>query len=112
VEKSPAITYRWRRPENVAQAVPGLLLAACRAQGFSDASLHLNWAALVGPDFARLCTPIKLRFPAQMRRDGVLEVHVKGPAALELQHLEKQLIDRLNSLFGYQAIARLRYKTT
>jgi len=33
---------------------------------------------------------------------------VAGTAALELQHSEPQLIERINSYFGHPAVARLR----
>ena len=38
---------------------------------------------------------------------GVLTVKAEGAIALEIQHLAPQIIDRLNSYYGYAAIARL-----
>ena len=35
-------------------------------------------------------------------------MHVAGSAALELQHSEPQLLERINGYFGYPAVARLR----
>jgi hypothetical protein len=38
----------------------------------------------------------------------VLTVHVGGASALELQHGEAQVVERINDFFGYPAVARLR----
>ena len=38
----------------------------------------------------------------------MLTIHVGGAFALELQHSEPQLIERINDFFGYPAVARLR----
>jgi len=41
-------------------------------------------------------------------QDGaVLEIRVEGAAALELQHSEPRVIERINAHFGYAAIRRL-----
>ena len=42
------------------------------------------------------------------RAGGVLVLHVAGAAALELQHSELQILERINGFFGYPAITRLR----
>jgi hypothetical protein len=38
----------------------------------------------------------------------VLVLHVAGAAALELQHSEPQILERINGYFGYGAVGRLR----
>ncbi len=35
-------------------------------------------------------------------------LHVAGTAALELQHSEVQVLERINGFFGYPAVGRLR----
>jgi hypothetical protein len=40
--------------------------------------------------------------------DGTLTLKVQSSQATRLQHLEPQLIERINGYFGYRAIARLR----
>jgi hypothetical protein len=40
----------------------------------------------------------------------VLTIECGGAAALELQHLKPQILDRINSHFGYAALAELRFK--
>lgn len=84
-----------------------LLDPAARRRGLVDARLLTDWPTIVGSHLAARCQPLKLG------RDrggagGVLHLRVSGAAALELQHSEPQVIERINSHFGYPAVARLR----
>ena len=54
--------------------------------------------------------PVQLAFPRGERKGGVITVECGGAAALELQHLKPQILDRINSHFGYAAVADLRFK--
>jgi hypothetical protein len=78
-----------------------------RRRGLAEARVLTDWPNIVGNVLAARCQPVKLtgggRGPG-----GILHIHVAGSAALELQHSEPQLLERINSYFGYPAIARLR----
>ncbi len=61
------------------------------------------WAPL-----ARLSQPVRLsRKATRDGQGGVLTIKVEGAMALELQHLAPQIIERLNSYYGYPAIGKL-----
>lgn len=78
-----------------------------RKRGFFEASVFSDWSAIVGPDLGGQCVPLRLaRGPEG--EGGTLHVRVTGPLALELQHLEPQVIERINGFYGFRAIARLR----
>lgn len=78
-----------------------------RKRGFFEASVFSDWTAIVGPDLGGQCVPLRLaRGPEG--EGGTLHVRVTGPLALELQHLEPQVIERINGFYGFRAIARLR----
>ncbi|MDE0779997.1 MAG: DciA family protein [Alphaproteobacteria bacterium] len=78
-----------------------------RKRGFFEASVFSDWNAIVGPELGDQCVPMRLaRGPEG--EGGTLHVRVTGPLALELQHLEPQVIERINSFYGFRAIARLR----
>ena len=49
-----------------------------------------------------------MAFPAGSRTQGTLHLRVaSGAFALQLQHLEPLVIERINGHFGYAAVARL-----
>ena len=76
-------------------------------QGLGEAQLLAEWPAIVGDELARHCSPIKLSFPRGERRDGTLRLRVASAAALEIQHREPVLLERINGYFGYRAVIRL-----
>ena len=67
----------------------------------------LQWASIVGPGLARETLPVKLSFRRGARVDGTLHLRVAPGVAPELQHLEPLVIERINTFFGYHAVARL-----
>jgi hypothetical protein len=76
-------------------------------QGLGEAQLLQQWPAIVGEDLARHCWPVKLSFPRGQRRDGTLRLRVVSALALEIQHREPVLLERINGYFGYRAVIRL-----
>jgi hypothetical protein len=79
-------------------------------RGFAEAGLITEWASIAGSEVARMSRPVQLAFPRGERKGGVLTVECGGAAALELQHLKPQILDRINSHFGYAAVAELRFR--
>jgi len=93
----------------MAALLPGLTKRALGKQGFAAASLITDWEAIVGADLAATTTPVRIAFPRGERTGGALQLRVSGSgAALELQHMETQIVERLNAHLGYAAIARLK----
>jgi hypothetical protein len=78
-----------------------------RRRGLAEAGVLTDWPRIVGEVLAARCQPVKLTGGSR-GHGGILHVHVAGSAALELQHSEPQLLERINSYFGYPAVARLR----
>jgi hypothetical protein len=79
-------------------------------RGFAEAGLITEWAAIVGAGIAAMSQPATLVFPRGERKGGVLTIRCGGAAALELQHLKPQILDRINSHFGYAAIRDIRFQ--
>jgi hypothetical protein len=84
-----------------------VLEPAARRRGLAEAKLLAEWPTIVGPGLAARCHPIRLGQRAD-RAGAVLLLHVAGAAALELQHSEPQILERINGFFGYDAVGRLR----
>jgi len=93
---------------SLAQLVPKLARATIGKRGFAEAGLLSDWSAVVGHEIAEKALPERLDFPRGERREGTLHLSVAGAWATTLQHLEPQLVERINSYFGYRAVARLK----
>jgi len=100
---------RQARMRPLAASLPAVTKAALGKRGFAIAQLLTEWEAIIGRDLAAMAAPIRLN----KGRDGepaVLEVRVESAAAVELQHLEPRVIERINGHFGYAAVGRLKLR--
>lgn len=93
------------------QAIGGLiakLTAPLLVQrGIAETRIVTDWPAIVGVELARRCLPERLAFAPGRRREGTLCVRVESAWALELQHGTPAIVERINTYFGYRAVARL-----
>ncbi len=76
-------------------------------RGFSQTEILSRWPTIVGPMLAQHSCPERLTFERERAAGANLLVRVEGAFGLELQHLTPQVIDRINTYFGYRAVARL-----
>lgn len=80
-------------------------------QGFAGGALVVDWPAIVGSAVASHTLPLAIKFPPKERTDGTLTVKVdSGAFAVEMQHLEPLILERINGYFGWKAVARLRLR--
>jgi len=73
-----------------------------RKQGFAQVEVLTEWPRIVGDRLADASMPEKLS------RDGTLTVRVTPGFALELQHSEPQVLERIATYFGHRAVKRLK----
>lgn len=92
----------------MAALMPKVTRTILGKRGFAEASILTEWAAIVGDDLARSSQPEKLAFPKGERVGGVLHIRASGGGATELQHVEPQILERINRHFGYRAVGRLK----
>lgn len=118
----------WRlrpRPRGGARAIGAyatrLLDPIARARGFATISLLSEWPAIAGNDLAQFTMPDKVIWPRRRQDEdftdaapthqteaATLILRVDGPRAIEVQHRADQIIERVNTYFGYRAIGALR----
>jgi hypothetical protein len=93
---------------SLAVTLPKVTRRTLGRHGLAEGGLVTDWATVVGATIAERSLPLRLSFTGGERREGTLHVRVSGALALELQHLEPQVLERINGYFGYRAVARLR----
>jgi hypothetical protein len=91
----------------IAAELPRIAAPVLGRRGFAEGQLIAEWPSIIGEDLAEKVTPDRLTFAHRERRDGTLRLRVAPAVALEVQHREPQLLERLNAFFGYRAVARL-----
>lgn len=95
-------------PRPIGRAVPGVAGKALGKRGLAFGTLITDWASIVGHQLSLRTAPDRLAFPRGKREEATLHIRATGAFALELQHLEPQIIERINGFFGYRAVARIR----
>lgn len=99
---------RARRVQRVGVSVAGLTRGLLARQGFAQADVVTRWPEIVGAALARQSVPERLAFPHGEQRGGTLHVAADSAFALELQHLAPEVIQRINSYYGFEAVGRLK----
>lgn len=92
----------------IRRLAPALLRGVMARRGLSDVRLVTEWRAIAGSELAALARPVKLAFPRGRRSGAVLHLEVESAAAPLIQHAAPQLVERVNALLGYGAVARLK----
>ncbi|MFQ5955023.1 MAG: DUF721 domain-containing protein [Kiloniellales bacterium] len=96
------------RPRAVAALLPKVTAKALGKRGFAVAAVITDWIEIVGNELAAMAQPLRIAFARNKRDGGTLHVRASGAAATELQHLEPQILERINGYFGFRAVARLK----
>lgn len=80
-------------------------------RGFAAARLLTRWAEVVGPDVAAIAVPVGVAQP-RGQAGATLTLLCPGPAALRLEMEAPRLVDRINQVYGFAAIGRIRLRQT
>lgn len=99
---------RSNRSQPIGRLVDRLIAKPLRRNGFANSEVLTRWSAIVGAELAAVSCPEKLSFTPHNQGAGVLSIRVASAAALEFQHLQPQIVERVNSYFGFRAVSRLR----
>ena len=98
-------------PLAVAKNIRPLIRELLGKKGIMQLEILSHWNDIVGEDLSAYAFPEKIEFRANNKNDGVVHLIVpSGAFALELQHREKQIISKINTYFGYNAVAHIRIR--
>lgn len=99
-----------RTPRPLASIVRKVTSPAFRRRGFAQQEMITRWETIVGDAVAAHSQPDRIQFSRNSREGGVLHIRADGGFALELQHLEPLLLERVNAYFGYKAVTKVSIK--
>jgi hypothetical protein len=87
----------------IARAAHALARPVYKKFGLSEGAIAENWAEIVGAEWARRASPRHFN-----RQSQTLTLRVAGAHALELAHLEREFIGRINGFAGRELVKRLK----
>ena len=83
-------------------------------QGFASIELVTRWTEIVGAEIAAHSEPEKIQwqraYEGEPPEPGTLVLKVEGPTAIEVQHLSRVILERVNRFFGWHAVGTLRLR--
>jgi hypothetical protein len=111
----PGERPRFKGARPVADLVSAVIKPAVRKRGFASVDLVANWADIVGPAYADYTSPERLSWPRKVADGGeesfepaTLTVRCEGSRALLFQHDAPDVARRINAVFGFLAVGRIR----
>ena len=95
--------------QSVAKSIMPLARSILGKKGFVEVDNLTDWSGIVGEELAAYTLPQKIDFKPNQKNNGILHLMVpSGAFALEIQHREKFILQKINTYFGYNAVSGLR----
>jgi hypothetical protein len=100
---------RGSAPKTLASHVGKLIKPIFGERGFADAAIINDWPVIAGEHLANHSAPEKIHYTQGRKSKGTLHLRIdNGGLAIQLQHLEAVLIERINAYFGFGAVQHIR----
>ncbi|MTH96027.1 DUF721 domain-containing protein [Roseibium sp. RKSG952] len=106
------------KTRTLAELVGRAVDPVCRKRGFASVDLLKAWPDVVGARYAERVRPDRLIWPRTGERfdasgtvvsePATLLVHTDGATALMLTHELPQVIERINTFYGWAAVGRIK----
>ena len=90
-------------------SIPKTLKKYLKKGGYNYSSIIDNWTKMVSKEISNACYPITVKMNKEMK-DGTLVLNVLHGKELEIEYAKKEIIDKINSYFGYECISQITLK--
>lgn len=105
----PSTTKGFARTSSLLQA---RIRKAGEQRGFAESRLLTHWPDVVGEDIAAIARPIDVKFGRQGSFGATLTLLTTGAQAPMLDMQKEQIRAKVNGIYGYNAISRIRITQT
>ena len=90
-------------------SIPKTLKKHLRKGGYNYSNIVDNWTKMVSKKISNSCYPVTVKMGKEMR-DGTLILNVIHGKEMEVEYEKKEIIDKINSFFGYNCISHITLK--
>ena len=90
-------------------SIPKTLKKYLKKGGYNYTNIIDNWTKMVGKKISDACYPIKVKMGKEMK-EGNLVLSVIHGKEMEIEYEKKEIIDKINSFFGYNCISKVTLK--
>ena len=85
-------------------SIPKTLKKHLRKGGYNYSNIVDNWTKIVSKEISDACYPLTVKMGKEMR-DGTLILNVIHGKEIEVEYGKNEIIDKINSFFGYNCIS-------
>ena len=90
-------------------SIPKTLKKYLRKGGYNYSNIVDNWTKMVSKKISNSCYPLTVKMGKEMR-DGTLILNVIHGKEMEVEYEKQEIIDKINSFFGYNCISKVTLK--
>ena len=90
-------------------SIPKTLKKHLKKGGYNYSNIVDNWTKIVSKKISDSCYPITIKMGKEMK-NGSLILNVLHGKELEIEYSKKEIIDNINSFFGYDCITHISLK--
>tara|TARA_B100001093_G_C26661649_1_gene942086 strand:+ start:23 stop:508 length:486 start_codon:yes stop_codon:yes gene_type:complete len=90
-------------------SIPKTLKKHLRKGGYNYSNIVDNWTKMVSKKISDACYPATVKMGKDMK-DGNLVLNVIHGKEMEIEYEKKEIIDKINSFFGYNCISHVTLK--
>ena len=90
-------------------SIPKTLKKHLRKGGYNYSNIVDNWTKIVSKKISDACYPVTIKMEKDMK-DGTLVLNVIHGKEIEVEYEKTEIIDKINSFFGYNCISHITLK--
>ena len=90
-------------------SIPKTLKKHLRKGGYNYSSIVDNWTRIVNKKISDVCYPVTIKMGKEMK-NGTLILNVIHGKEVEVEYKKNQIIDEINSFFGFDCITSIKLK--
>ena len=90
-------------------SIPKTLKKFLKKGGYNYSNIVDNWTKMVSKKISDACYPVTIKMGKEMR-NGTLVLNVVHGKEIEVEYMKKEIIDKINSFFGYNYIIHIMLK--
>ena len=90
-------------------SIPKTLKKHLKKGGYNYSNIVDNWTKMMDKKISDSCYPLTIKIGKEMK-DGTLVLNVLHGKELEIEYEKKEIMDKINSFFGYKCINQVTLK--
>tara|TARA_B100001057_G_C22322580_1_gene746302 strand:- start:90 stop:575 length:486 start_codon:yes stop_codon:yes gene_type:complete len=90
-------------------SIPKVLKKYLKKSGYNYSNIVDNWTNIMSKKISDACYPVTVKMNKDMK-DGNLVLNVIHGKEMEIEYEKSEIIDKINSFFGYNCISHITLK--